>query len=141
MLLKIQRKIEIGNHIAVGDFNGVIFQTDYFTFDIKTGDGSIDTIPYNKIREKVITKNVANSELEKQVLLFRIASDLDVNKVIPQIKATLINAPWVAASQEPIVNYVAKENGHAIEAVVYLLRNGHAEKVKEYVLKNISALS
>lgn len=138
MLLKIQRKIEVGNKIAVGELKGLVIQTDYFTFDIKREDGNIDTIPYNKIREKVISKNGANSQLEKQLLTFSISANSDVNKIIPQLKSTLINAPWVAASQEPIIHKVVEAAGkNVIEVFVYLIRKEHVDNVKEYVSKNL----
>lgn len=138
MMLKIQRKIEVGNKISIGDLNGLIIQTNYFTFDIKRDDGNIDTIPYNKIREKVISRNGANSQLEKQLLAFSISANIDANKIVPQLKSTLINAPWVAGSQEPIIHRVVEETGKTvIEVFVYIIRKEHADKIREYVSKNL----
>jgi len=153
MLLKIQRKIEIDAKIEIGDLKGVIVKTDYFTFDVKTknGDidtipynkivktknGDIDTIPYNKIRSEIITKNAANIHLEKQLISFKIPSKTDINRIIIELKTTIINAPWVAGSQEPIINVISSETGnYVIEAIVYVLKKEHAEKIVEYVERN-----
>jgi small-conductance mechanosensitive channel len=137
MLLKIQRKIEIDTKIEIGDLKGVIVKTDYFTFDIKTRDGNIDTIPYNKIRSEIITKNAANIHLEKNIISFNIPAKHDINKLVPQLKATLINVPWVAASQEPIINNIKVEvENYVVEVIVYVLKKEHLEKIMEYVKKN-----
>jgi len=137
MLLKMQRKIEIDTKIEIGDLKGVIVKTDYFTFDIKTKNGNVDTIPYNKIRSEVISKNAGNIHLEKQLISFHIPSKQDVNRLIPGLKSTLLNAPWVAASQEPIINSVSGDTGnYAIETIVYVLKKEHVEKIVEYVERN-----
>ena len=137
MLLKIQRKIEIDTKIEIGDLKGVIVKTDYFTFDIKTKNGNIDTIPYNKIRSEIITKNAANIHLEKHNISFRIPSKHDINKLIPQLKATLINVPWIPASQEPIINNIKVEvENYVVEVIVYILKKEHTEKIMEYVKMN-----
>lgn len=137
MFLKIQRKIEIGSRIEIGELKGVIVKTDYFTFDIKIKNGDIDTIPYNKIRSEIITKNAANIHLEKQLITFNIPGNQDVKKILPQLKTTLINAPWVAVSQEPIINNIRSEaNISVVEVIVYILKKEYAEKITEYVKKN-----
>ena len=137
MLLKIQRKIEIDTKIEIGDLKGVIVKTDYFTFDIKTKNGNIDTIPYNKIRSEIITKNAANIHLEKQIVSFNIPIKEDINIIIPQLKTALINAPWVAASQEPLINNVRTESDKSIiEVIVYMLKKEHKEKIVDWVQKN-----
>jgi hypothetical protein len=137
MLLKIQRKIEIDDRIEIADLNGVVVNADYFTFDIKTKNGNINTIPYNKIRSEVIVKNGANIHLEKQLISFIIPSKQDINKITPELKATLINAPWVASSQEPIINAIDGEPGnYVVEFIVYIIKKEHADKIMEYVKRN-----
>lgn len=137
MILKIQRTIEIGSKIEIGDLKGIIVKTNYFTFDIKTANGNIDTIPYNKIRSKIITKHAATNHLEKQIITFTVPSKHDVNQIVRQLKVTLINAPWVAASQEPIINNIRTETDNSIiDVVVYMLNKEHAEKIVKWVKKN-----
>jgi len=135
----MQRKIEIGTKIEIGSLMGVIVKTDYFTFDIKTQNGNINTIPYNKIRSEVISKNAANIHLEKQLISFNIPIKEDVKLFIPKLKTTLINAPWVAVSQEPIINSVVGEPGnYVIEVFVYTLKKEHTEKIVDYLHKNFT---
>jgi small-conductance mechanosensitive channel len=137
MFLKIQRKIEIDTKIEIGNLKGIIVKTDYFTFDIKTKDGNINTIPYNKIRSDIISKNAGNIHLEKQLLSFIIPSKHDINKTIPELKTMLVNAPWVAASQDPIINNIRVEaDNSVVEVIVYMLKKEHTEKIVDYVKKN-----
>jgi hypothetical protein len=137
LFLKIQRKIEPDSKIEIGKLKGVIVKTEYFTFDILNKDGSIITIPYNKIRSEIITKNAANIHLEKQFLHFKIPPGKDANKMLPQLKNTLINSPWVATSHEPIINKIITENNQTeVEVIVYMLKKEHTEKITEYVQKN-----
>jgi len=137
MLLKIQRKIEVDSKIEIGDVSGVIVKADYFTFDIKTKNGNIDTIPYNKISSEVISRNAANINLEKHAILFNIPSREDMNKILPMLKTSLVNAPWTAASQEPIINKISGEkSNYKVEVIVYIIHKEHAAKIADYVQKN-----
>lgn len=137
MLLKIQRKIEVDSKLEIGEIKGMILKTDYFTFDVKTAEGDIDTIPYNKIRSKVISKVSANKYLEKQLLSFRFPSARDNSKIVPELKKTLINAPWVVASHEPIISSVSDEGEKSrVEVFVYMMKKDHADKIIEYVNQN-----
>lgn len=137
LFLKVQRKIEPDSKIEIGETKGVIIKTDYFTFDILNNDGSITTIPYNRIRAEIIKKSVANIHLEKQVITFSLPTKQDINKVLPQLKTTLINSPWVASSQKPIINNIIKENDYSVvDVIVYTLKKEYAEKVIEYVKTN-----
>lgn len=137
MLLKIQRKIEIDNKVEIGEIKGIVVKTDYFTFDVKTTDGSIDTIPYNKIRSKVISKESANAHLEKRLISFQIPSVQNVNRLIPELKSTIVNAPWVISSQVPVINKVSGEAGkYVVEVFVYVLKMEHVDKIEDYVQRN-----
>lgn len=138
--LKIQRKIEIDSKLEIGNLKGVVLKADYFTFDIKTEDGNIHTIPYNKISSEIISKNVANNQLEKLSITFKIQSKQELNQIISGLKLALINSPWVAASQEPIINLISSDtNNHLLEAVVYILKKEHGGKIEEYVKRNFIA--
>ncbi|GAB1451127.1 hypothetical protein MASR2M47_11830 [Draconibacterium sp.] len=140
LLLKIQRKIETDSKIEIGILKGVIVKADYFTFDIKTGDGNIKTIPYNKIRSEIVSKNAANNNLEKVAILFQIQSEHDIGQITAGLKSALINAPWAAATQDPIINIKHQVAGnYDIEAIVYVLKNEHTEKIRKYVKQNFIA--
>lgn len=53
------------------------------------------------------------------------------------MKVTLINAPWVATSQEPIINSIGGEPGnYVVEVIVYIIKKEHADKIVEYVNRN-----
>jgi hypothetical protein len=137
LVLKIQRKIEIDSKIEIGELKGTIVKTDYFTFDIKTENEDIKTIPYNKIRAEIISKNVANNNLERQTLSFQIKSKQSITQILSELKITLINAPWVTGTQEPTINLVNSEtDNYLIEAVVFILKKEHATKIEAYVKNN-----
>ncbi len=140
MQLKIQRKIEIDSKIEIGNLKGVVIKTDYFTFDINTEDGIIHTIPYNKISTEIISKNASNMHLQKHSITFQIQSNQDITQIISGLKLALINAPWAAASQEPIIKLISSETGkHLLQAVVYIIEKEHALKIEEYIKRNFIA--
>ncbi len=140
LLLKMQGKIEIDSKIEIGDLKGITTKADYFTFELKTKEGNNITIPYNKVRSEVITKSAANIYLEKQFISFQISSRNDGNKLKTQLKKILINAPWVAASQEPLIESVNYDGTHyTIDAIVYVLKKEHVENIKDYVSKNFDS--
>jgi hypothetical protein len=137
LLLKIQRKIEIDSKIEIGELKGIVVKTDYFTFDIITENGNVKTIPYNKIRAEIISKNAANNNLEKETISFQIQSKQDINQILAELKTTLINAPWVATTQEPSLNVTSNNSGsYLIEAIIYTLKKEYSAKIEAYVKSN-----
>lgn len=134
VLLIFQRKIEINTRIEIGNISGKIVKIGYFTFDIKSKDGSIDTIPYSKIRSEVITKSSENINLEKELLHFSLPATGNIDHTLERLKVTLMNSPWVAASQQPIIKNILHENEkHVIEVYVYLLKKEYIEKIRDFV--------
>lgn len=137
IFLVIQRKIELNTGIEVGDISGKIVKVGYFTFDIKSKDGNIDTIPYSKIRSEVITKSGENINLEKQLVSFTLPATKSTDEAVEQLKIILLSSPWVAASQQPIVKNITHENDvYIIDVFIYLLKKDYVEKIRDYV--NIS---
>ncbi len=138
IILVIQRKIELNTHVEIGDISGKIVKIDYFTFDIKTKEGNIETIPYSKIRSKVISKSGENINLEKQLICFTIPIQKNIDEAVEKLKLTVLNSPWVAASQQPIIKTINIVNEkHVIEVFVYLLKKDYVEKIRTYVNKNL----
>ena len=134
MLLVIQRKIELNTQIEIGHMMGKIVKIDYFTFDVKSKTGNIETIPYSKIRSKIISKSGENINLEKQLIRFTIPVRKNMDESVGQLKVTLLNSPWVAASQQPIVKSVTCENDvYVVDVFVYLLKKDYVEKIRNYV--------
>lgn len=137
LLLKMQRKIETDDKIEIGNLKGIIIKTDRFTFDIKTSNGNINTIPYNKIRSEIITKSGTNIHLEKHIIPFKISTKQNINPIIRELKVSLLTAPWVAASQEPIITIVNHGgDNYDLEVIVYVLKKEYVEKITEYVKLN-----
>lgn len=137
ILLVFQRKVELNTRIEVGKISGKIIKVGYFTFDIKSQDGNIETIPYSKIQSEVITKTGENINLEKQLIRFTLPATKSIEETVEELKITLLSSPWVAASQEPIVKNIMHENdAHIIEVFVYLLKKDYVEKIKHYVELN-----
>ncbi len=139
LILKLQRKIDLECMIEVEDIKGIVIKAGHFSFDIRTKDGNINTIPYSKIMSKIITTYGTNINLTPQLISFRVHESHDINSIIPALKSTLINAPWVAASKNPVVKELRQVNEHFIADVfVYLIKNEHADEVKSYVIRNMN---
>ncbi len=134
MLLIVQRKIELNRQVEIDKIAGVIVKIDHLSMDVKSKNGNIDTIPYSKIRSKIISKSGENTNLEKQLISFTFSLQQDINKTVEQLQVALLNSPWVAASQKPIVNNISRENdGFVVEVFVYLLKKEYTEKIKDYI--------
>lgn len=134
ILLVIQRKIELNTRIEIGDISGKIVKVGYFTFEIKSKDGDIDTIPYSKIQSQVIKKSSENINLEKQLVRFTLPATKNIDETVEQLKLILLNAPWVAASQEPLIkNIIHEDDQHIIEVFIYFLKKDYVEKIRDYV--------
>lgn len=134
ILLVFQRKIELNTRIETNEISGKVVKIGYFTFEIRSGEGNIETVPYSKIRSGVISKSGENIHLEKQVLRFIIPAGNNLDDTLEHLKTTLLNSPWVAVAQQPIVKHVASENNtHIVDAYVYLLKKEYTEKIRSYV--------
>jgi small-conductance mechanosensitive channel len=137
MFLKIQRKIEVDSKIETTEFEGIVTKTDYFTFDIQCSNGNIKTVPYNKIRSEIVTKNAANIHLLKQKFTFIFPMPKDRNLLLSKLKNALVNAPWTAASQEPIVDDIKTENNNlVIDVMVWVIDKNHTNKIADWVYQN-----
>jgi len=134
ILLVIQRKIELNTRIEIGEISGKVVKVGYFTFEIKSKDGNIETIPYSKIQSQVITNSSENINLEKQLVSFTIPSTKNMDETVDRLKLILLNSPWVAASQQPIIKNARHENdSHIIEVFIYSLKKDYIEKIRDYV--------
>lgn len=139
VFLKMQRKIDEGNIIELDSIKGVIIKAGHFSIDVKTKQGDIKTIPYNKFRSKIISKPGGNINLYKQSIVLEFPDTIDVTNIVPDLKKTLFNAPWVAPSEQPIINKIQKmKDGYKMEIVVYALKEEHTEKIRKYIMENLS---
>ncbi|MDD2344805.1 MAG: mechanosensitive ion channel [Bacteroidales bacterium] len=139
VFLKMQRKIDEGNIIELDSIKGVIIKAGHFSIDVKTKQGDIKTIPYNKFRSKIISKPGGNINLYKQSIVLKFPDTIDVTNIVPDLKKTLFNAPWVAPSEQPIINKIQKiKDGYKMEIVVYALKEEHTEKIRKYIMENLS---
>lgn len=132
VILKLQNKINEGNYIEIEDIKGNIKNAGHFRIDIKDNQGNIGSIPYYTIRSKIIKKQSDNLFLEKIHLTIEVTGEKRVNEVIPEVKRKILNTPWVAVSQEPIVEEVKPENGHTkITFGIYTLNKLFEENIRE----------
>ena len=138
VILKSQRKIEVNTRIEINKINGIVKKTGHFSFDIETREGTIKSIPYYKIRSKVISRPSTNASLEKQMIRFQFKTRKNINSMLPFLTQSIMNSPWCAVSIDPIIYDVRKENDEAIvDVFVFTLKQEHAEMIKEYVQKKL----
>lgn len=142
VILKLQRKMEIDQYVDIEGMAGKVVKAGYFSFDLKTKNGNVDTIPYNKIRSKVISKSGENIHLEKHKISFKIHSTENTQQIVSQLKTHLINSPWVAASQAPIMGEIYQSEGQLqIDVFVYTLQAAYLNKIRDYISRNIELVS
>lgn len=136
LLLKIQRKIEVGNRVEIGEIAGVIVKTDYLSFDVKNPEGDIFTVPFNKIRSNVISKQGTNASLEKHSVQLKIISSEEESQVLKRVNSMLMLAPWIGPTQTPIVKNIEKKGEeYLLTVIVQILKKEHALKIRDYVQK------
>lgn len=138
--LKIQRKIDETRYVEFGEFEGQIIESGHFSIDIKNSRGDIITIPYSKIKTRVLARHTNNSNLLRQKLIFKLPVTAKINSLIPDLEKIILNAPWSAASQPPVIQDVKiKEENYIIEVYVFVLKIEHAEFIREFINENITA--
>ncbi len=136
--LKIQRKIDAGDSIEFDGLEGEIIRAGQFSLEIRDTQGDLNTIPYSKIRFKIIVKHGRNPNLKKQILSFSVPDDRSVSAVRQELERHIVNAPWVAVSQPPRFESVKHEAGRLLfEVAVFTIKKEHADYIKELVEKNL----
>ncbi|MDD2411575.1 MAG: mechanosensitive ion channel [Bacteroidales bacterium] len=139
VFLKMQRKIGENSTIELENMKSVIIKAGHFCIDVKTKQGNIKTIPYNKFRSKILSKTGGNINLYKQSIILEFPETMDVTNIVPDLKKTLLKAPLVAPSEQLTTNEIQKvKDGYSIEVVVYTLKEEHADKIREYIMENLS---
>ncbi len=136
--LKIQRRFEKGDFIEFEAFQGEIIEAGFFNLDIKDAQGDIKSIPYHKLRSKIITRHGVNPNLKKQILTFRFSGHLNSIDLQDELKKQMLNSPWVSISQPPFIESVKHDRDeHSIEVAVFTLKNEHAAYIQEMVEKSM----
>lgn len=134
LILKLQRKIEVHKIIDIEGLKGEILKTGYFSFDILTEKGSIDTVPYNRIIAKVVSVSSENANLAKIKLTFKIPETHGISFSRTKLEEVLLNCPFVANSQKPVLGSVYTENdAQKIDVYVLALNKEYSRKIQEYV--------
>lgn len=134
IVLRVQRKLELNSRFEVDNIAGEIVKLGYLNFDIKSKSGSIDTIPYSKIKSKVISRSGENTNLERELLHFSISTNEKSSTVTKHLIVALLNSPWVAASQEPVIKNINKiTGGYEIDVYVYVLKKKYTERITESI--------
>ncbi len=133
-ILKIQNKVSEGVFIEIEEIKGRIKRAGYLRLDIEDDRGNINSIPYNNIRSKIISQNSTNQNLAKVVLRFSFPETTKVNYITPILKRQILNTPWAAVSQTPIIEKTISENGQLIiEVGAYTLDKLYGENIKNSV--------
>lgn len=143
VILKLQRKMEVGLNLEIEGMAGKIVKAGYFSFDLKTRNGNIDTIPYNTIRSKVISKSGENIYLEKYKISFKLQpTDENDQQLIIKLKMLLTNSPWVAPSQSPFIGEPYEKDGQQhIDVFIYTISAEYIPNIKRYVVSNLEGVS
>ncbi len=131
VFLKLQNKITEGTYIEIEEIKGIVKEAGHFRMDIEDYHGNISSVSYYKIRSKIISKPGANHNLEKATIEFRFADTIKVNELIDKLKKAVLNTPWVAVSQSPIIESTKHEHEKIIiELGIFMLDKAYIEDVR-----------
>nr|WP_324292768.1 mechanosensitive ion channel domain-containing protein [uncultured Carboxylicivirga sp.] len=138
LFLKLQNKLFEGMSIEIEDVKGVVKKNGIFRLDIEDKYGNINSVSYYKIRSKIITRPKVSYNLEKTTLEFIFQEASNTNRILAELKRQLMNIPWVAVRQPPLIENTRVENGKFIvEIGVYMLDKSYAENIKHSVESNM----
>ncbi len=141
IFLKLQYKITEGNYIDIEDIKGIVNKAGHFRLDIEDSNKNICSVSYYKVRSKIITKSGPNQNLEKVTIEFHFQETVKINELIAQLKKEVMNTPWVAISQPPIIENINTEKDKLIVKVgVFVLDKSYAENIKTSVLSYLSSI-
>ena len=135
-ILKIQNKVSEGVFIEIEEIKGRIKKAGYLRLDLEDEHGNINSIPYNNIRSKIISQNSINQNLAKVLLRFSFPENTKVNYITPILIRQILNTPWAAVSQTPIIEKAINENGQLIiEVGAYALDKSYGENIQNSIDK------
>jgi len=139
LFLMVERPVEIGDSIAVGDISGVVKDIRVLSTTIRTWDGIYVRIPNEKVFNSSIYNYVAHGARRFEYRIGISYSD-DANKAIELIKGILAQHPLVLKYPEPDV-FVEELGESSVNIVVKIWApSSHWYSVKTEMLWKIKVL-
>lgn len=103
IIFKWQNKITEGVFIEADEIVGFVKKAGHLNMEIEDNHGNIYNVLYTKINQKTISKPSNNHNLIKTTLTFSFSTFVSKNEVLSKLKRELMNTPWTAVSQPPII--------------------------------------
>ncbi|MCW3788198.1 mechanosensitive ion channel domain-containing protein [Plebeiibacterium sediminum] len=134
IIFKWQNKITEDVFIEADEIVGMVKKAGHLNMEIEDSHGDIYNISYTKVYSKTISKPSRNHNLFKTTLTFSFTDYTSKNEILSTLKRELMNTPWTAVSQPPIIENSRIADGElVIEVAVFVIDQAYVEDVKTSV--------
>ena len=134
IFLKLQNKIIEGKYIKIEEIEGLVKKAGHLRIDIEDNHGNISSVSYFKVGSKIISQQGTNQNLEKVTIELQFPKTEKINEFLDQLKKEIMNTPWVAVSQFPIIEKASQtDNKLIVEVGVFMLDRSFAEEIKSVI--------
>lgn len=140
LLFRIRYSLGPGTFIQTGNISGQIKSFSPTSVILLTNEGLIQSIPYSKIINEVITEE-GSYGLSKENI-FQVQADLSLGRAKSEelIRTSLLNAPWSNSKEEPLIRFIkGNEKGYLYEVTLFAKKKKHIKLIVESLGK-ISSL-
>lgn len=120
VVFKVKYNLRPGMNIRTKDFSGTIKSQHVTYIKLRTEEGQIVRVPYNKINNLVISEMIHPEWLAEHVIHVRIAPGLSKQDAGKLIRETIINMPWSNLKEEPSIKFIREtENGFFVDVILF----------------------
>ncbi len=139
VVLRLQYRLTEGMNIETEGVSGVVKKVGYLGLEIEDTSLDIYSIPYHALQSKTLIRQGNNPFLKKGTLRFELPLETDLSTLCMRLKKEVLNTPWAAISQPPVVEKAIEKNGKAIIHIgVFMPDKSYAGRIQHTVLSAFS---
>jgi len=102
LFLVFEQPLRVGDHVIIGDVQGVVVDVGILSTKIRALDGSIIRIPNSRVFDSFIT-NYGKARVRRVEFKIGVSYESDVNYVLEVLKSMIDQHPYCLANPEPRV--------------------------------------
>jgi small-conductance mechanosensitive channel len=118
IFILLEKPFRIGDHVAIGDWEGVVQTIALRTTALRTGDGRLAVMPNLTVFTSVILNSTAYDQRRYSVTL-RVEPGTDLPRLMKTTNAALTASPGIASDPPPSVQPRVEPDGRSVVVVSF----------------------
>jgi len=135
-IFKSSNGLKVGEHIQIGEHNGIIEKLAYRSIIIDAANGDLISLPYSKIINQALIK-ISSTELRhSHSFNLETAKEQNIQKLSNDILSKIMMHPRSSLTEKPMVELLQEQDNTMLFSIkIYAVENKYLSVIEEY-LKN-----